>query len=323
VKKLNDIISQHRPEDPPLNPSRCQLLLAEEDGRPDTDTPVLQRDAPVHRFGCSYFALMRAPDEEGSAAANEIKTFKVILPSKEYQVLSYNRSLSLGQVLEKVCTKRQLDPLVHYFVLSLPNREVELHPDTLISDLDTNEVTMKFRTQTRKPTTAGIKNPFRPAMRTRSRNDISSMFTESQDNQTPTVLNPKISRQLGVPQQFFWFPAAVATYVQYSVTKINKYGTRQERVMGIDRERITNSKPPNKPSKTNRPLRLISDVVKAYIMDRPMPSSPTTNRKLFCIEFKDDIQEYESDKADEIVARINYILSLEKPKRYESDAENK
>ena len=42
------------------------------------------------------------------------------------------------------------------------------------------------------------------------------------------------------------------TMQQYTVIKINKYGKKQERVMGIDRERITNSMPVNKPNKTNR-----------------------------------------------------------------------
>jgi len=57
---------------------------------------------------------------------------------------------------------------------------------------------------------------------------------------------------------------------------------------------------------------MMADVIRAYIADRPVPVSPSS-RKAFTIEFVDAIQEYESDKADEIVARINYIVSLELP----------
>jgi hypothetical protein len=312
VKRLNDMIEKHRPEDPLLIPAKCQLLLAEEDGRPDADTPVLQRDAAVHRLGCIYFALCKDP-EEGVITADS-KTFKVILPSKEYQVLSYKKSLSLGQVLEKVCSKRQLDPMVHYFVYTTGNKDVEINLDALVSDLETTEVTMKCRIS-RKHT---VKNPLRPTLRSRSRNDVFAPSSEGHDSLAPPVLNPKLSRHLGVPKEFFWSPASVATYVQYTVIKINKYGKKQERIMGIDRERITNSMPVTKPHKTNRPARLMSDVVKAFIPERPTPISPSI-RKPFSIEFKDGkTQDYESEKADEIVARVNYIVALETPPKSRS-----
>eukprot|EP00026_Physarum_polycephalum_P002559 Phypoly_transcript_02566.p1 GENE.Phypoly_transcript_02566~~Phypoly_transcript_02566.p1 ORF type:complete len:691 (+),score=108.69 Phypoly_transcript_02566:626-2698(+) len=292
VKKLNDIIQKHRPEDPPLIPSKCQLVLAEEDGRPDTDTPVLQRDAAVHRFGCMYFALCKDPESDGVISADS-KTFKVILPSKEYQVLSYKRSLSLGQVLEKVCSKRQLDPLSHYFIYSNGNKDVEINLDTLVSDLDIFEVTMKSR-MSRKHT---VRNPLRPPLRSRSKNDVFAPSNDSHDSMAPPVLNPKLSRHLGLPKEYFWSPATVATYVQYNVIKINKYGKKQDRIMGIDRERITNSMPLTKLNKTSHPARPMSDVVRAYISDRPIPASPS-NKKPFSIEFKDNqTQDFESEKA--------------------------
>jgi len=326
VKKLNEIIAQHRPGDPPLNAAKCQALLAEDDGRPDTDTPPLQRDAPVHKFGCAYFALIKDPEVGGMVV--EVKTFKVVLPTKEYQVMSYNRSLSLGQVLEKVCNKRQLDPLVYYLVVG--PKEIEVSLDTLISDVDATELIMKSKaaaTSYPRKLTSGIKHTLTLRQsRTKSRGDMSSLFPDAgQDPQSPPVLNLKASRQLGVAPTYIWSPAAVSTYVQYSVIKINKYGQRQERIMGIDRERITNSLPlnkqfkGNKQSKTNQPLRHVSDVVRAYMVDRPAQSNPNA-RKLFCIEFKDHVtQEFESEKAEEIVARINYINSLEKAKGYDSD----
>jgi hypothetical protein len=204
-----------------------------------------------------------------------------------------------------VCSKRQLDPLVHYFVYTVGHKDAEINLDTLVSDLETTEVTMKCRLSGRKLTTS-LK---RPTLRSRSRNDV--FTSDSGDSLTPPVLNPKVSRHLGVPKEFFWSPASVSTYVQYAVIKINKYGKKQERIMGIDRERITNSMPLHKPSnKTNRPTRMMTDVFRAFITDRPTPASPSP-RKPFSIEFNDNIQEYESEKADEIVARINYIVSLQ------------
>jgi len=80
-------------------------------------------------------------------------------------------------------------------------------------------------------------------------------------------VHSKVTQKLGLPQQYFFSPAIVAQYVvflcilllslkfliilqQYSVIKINKFGKRQERIMGIDSERITNCLPPN--SKTGK-----------------------------------------------------------------------
>lgn len=115
VRQLNILLEKTRVEDAmgsPINSKACQLLLAEEDGKADTDTPVLQRDVEIHRFGCTSFALCKDPDYN---TGSEVKpTFKVVLPTKEYQVLSLNKTLSLRQVLEKVHHNSYITKWVHF-----------------------------------------------------------------------------------------------------------------------------------------------------------------------------------------------------------------
>jgi len=246
-------------------------------------------------------------------------TFKVVLPSKEYQVLSLNKILSLRQVLEKVCRKRLLDPHIHYLVSARDLNGPDLDLDKLIGDLDSTEVVLRVKSQRRQSMMSRIPIP-RQHSRSRSKSDLSDIPLDL--SSTPQVVHSKVTQKLGLPQQYFFSPAIVAQYVQYSVIKINKYGKRQERIMGIDSERITNCLPPNsKAGKTHTPFRLISTVVRAYVMDKAAPQPSLVNlgntgskeRKPFCIEYIDEMCIYECEKADEIVSRVNFILSMEAP----------
>jgi len=105
-------------------------------------------------------------------------------------------------------------------------------------------------------------------------------------------------------------------YKVYDVIKINKYGHRQERVMGIERDKIYNQIPKRDkgflPSRTTKKtVRYIEDVDKVEIME----DNPTH----FRIEFsegntKTHTTHYEAKskrEAAEIVARIKYLKDLE------------
>jgi len=296
--KLEELISSGYS----ITPRAFQLMLAEDDGKPESDTPPLQRDAEISRFGCAAFALCKDPDFTAFNNGGKV-TLKVVLPSREYQVLSIHPTFTLRQVMEKVCQRRLLDPVVHYFISSEGGSDgFEL--DTLISELDTTEIVMRSKVGKSK---LNLKQAPQH-IRKKSKAELSESFSNLTQS-TPQVVNPKVSQKLGLPQQFFFSPSTVAQTVLYAVVKINKYAKKQDRILGIDSERITNSMPPNsRNGKTHMPVRLITDVIKAFVVDRPSPFQ--TFRKPFCIEFKDGIREYESDKADEIVARINFILSM-------------
>lgn len=50
------------------------------------------------------------------------------------------------------------------------------------------------------------------------------------------------------------------TYQQFDVVKVNKFGVRQDRVIGVDGERIYNMRPSSEIGKTKNPERSISDI---------------------------------------------------------------
>jgi hypothetical protein len=49
-------------------------------------------------------------------------------------------------------------------------------------------------------------------------------------------------------------------YQQFEVVKINKFGTRQQRVLGVDSERVYNMRPTSEMGKTKNPERLLEDI---------------------------------------------------------------
>ena len=130
-------------------------------------------------------------------------------------------------------------------------------------------------------------------------------------------------------------PAIAAQYKTYPVIKVNPYGVKQKRMMGIDATRITNFKPgkedkdreralasekageeeapktkkrsiymslrknpgnkDNNPN-TKHPMRLITDVIECE-MRQGKPNC-------FFVRYSDKAIDYESPHADEIVAKI-------------------
>eukprot|EP01113_Clastostelium_recurvatum_P021586 TRINITY_DN255_c0_g1_i3.p1 TRINITY_DN255_c0_g1~~TRINITY_DN255_c0_g1_i3.p1 ORF type:complete len:588 (-),score=140.52 TRINITY_DN255_c0_g1_i3:629-2392(-) len=149
---------------------------------------------------------------------------------------------------------------------------------------------------------------------TTSASASSDLLLDSQG--APQLIHSKVSQKLGLPSQFFFPPSSASEYVQYPVIKTNKYGKRQERIMGIDGERITNSHPSSaKPgSRTRRPSRALQDVVKVSLAPNKGSAYHLGLTRQFFVEYKDSTQVFESDKAEEIVARINFIMSTKKNK---------
>jgi len=105
---------------------------------------------------------------------------------------------------------------------------------------------------------------------------------------------------------FLYTQQTAIRYQEFSVVKLNnKFGVRQERAMGIDDQYITNAIPENKVSKTNdkvkRGKRALSEVQKVW------QNAKTTE---FFIKYKDQTYRYESNQAEEIVAKITFLLKM-------------
>jgi len=395
----------------PLNARKFQLLLAEEDGTADSDSPVLQKEQELLRLGMTSFVLSKEESEFGIQYPPDPSiytpfmrgTLKVHLPSKEHHLLQYQADLSLREVLVKVCRKRMLDPDLYYFVSM---KGVEMDMDTTLEDLEDSYLEFKMAQKSEKSKFASFLNP-KPHRRSTSITEVeakgegknsngnltngigaSNDSNKSSQSQTltsstgsnssgihsnnshnnhrsntnsnwitgttidmekaisrappqtleksnsqttiggsnfnneviaPIQVNAKISQKLGLPTKFIFHPSSADSCAQYNVVKTNKYGKRQERILGIDGERITNGYPYSaKPGRTTRrPTRLVSDIVRVYLVNSPsLRGSSMTNRQ-FCIEFKDSTQAFESEKAEEIVARINFVLEIKMKKEEE------
>jgi len=95
-------------------------------------------------------------------------------------------------------------------------------------------------------------------------------------------------------------------FQEFSVIKVNKFGVRQERTMGIDDKFLTNNVPENKVTKSNdkvkRPKRSLSELQKVWLnANRPNE---------FILKFKDQTYKYESQQSEEIVAKLSFLLKL-------------
>lgn len=114
---------------------------------------------------------------------------------------------------------------------------------------------------------------------------------------------------------YFYKPQTAIKYQEFNVIKVNKFGVKQDRIMGIDDKRIMNLTANNKvtvtkneidwfqeKAKVKRPERMIKDVVRAWVS--------TQRANQFYVEFKDQTYKYESQSAEEIIAKINFILTM-------------
>jgi len=107
-----------------------------------------------------------------------------------------------------------------------------------------------------------------------------------------------ITKRLG--PMFFYTPQSACKYQEFTVIKQKQF-QKQERVLGIDDKKITNSKSKAN-DKTKRPERAVMDVTKVWV-------NPSKANQFF-IEFKDKTYKYESSQTDEIVAKITYLLQM-------------
>lgn len=68
---------------------------------------------------------------------------------------------------------------------------------------------------------------------------------------------------------FFFTPQTAVKFQEYNVIKVNKFGVRQERIMGIDDKFVTNAIPDSKVKTANdkvkRPKRELKEIQKVWL----------------------------------------------------------
>lgn len=208
-----------------LDPAAYQLMLADSDGLPDSDFAVALGHAQfVARFNATTFALLKDPRAHQDEAAeapkfvvasayqgfSEFQVLKVQLPDGGYVHLPYQPETLINKLLVNVCRRRQL--AATEFTLVDPDTLDELDMQASLASVGIGECKC-----VRKLDLAELR--------------------KAKQGVPSSAARPKKTGPL-----FFLTPAIAAQYKTYAVIKINPYGVRQNRMMGIDATRITNFK---------------------------------------------------------------------------------
>jgi hypothetical protein len=208
------------------NPTAYQLMLADSDGVPDEDFAVaLGQMQNVARFNANTFALLKDQRQHEEDEANEPKftvaseysgfaefqVLKVHLPDSSYVHLPYKPETQNNKLLINVCRRRNLPATEYTFVDPDDLQEIDLQQT--LGDIGLGELQC-----------------IRKA-------DLAEARKARQSQQQTTARTKKTG------PLFFLTPAIAAQYKTYPVIKVNPYGVKQKRMMGIDATRITNFKP--------------------------------------------------------------------------------
>ena len=119
-------------------------------------------------------------------------------------------------------------------------------------------------------------------------------------------------------REYFFNDISAGLYQEFEVVKINKYKSKQERILGIDMYNLYNNKPKKKSNngllnilfkETKKPLRKIKDIKACDILDN----------KMFYIDVKDEedkeikriVYEVKNNNIrNEIVAKLKFLIKL-------------
>ncbi|KYQ96812.1 ras interacting protein [Tieghemostelium lacteum] len=293
------------------DPKAYFLRIAQDsEGRIDEDYPTLDPNQLIYKFRDEIFVLCFNPKYEGHkkrASWSNNSTTKsgsgnTLQPGGAYEKGHHRRvSGSVGGGDSLLVVK-----------ITLPDgsiTKVAYQPDTKLKELLMNTCKKRKLTFTDHHFTLenGVSCNLNMTMEQLGSVDL---VLATSNHRRSMIIDPSLSPLSGddgsggadQQQEIFWYDALAWQYKTYEVTKLKKYGSKQERILGIDRERITNMSP--KEQETKRPARLIKDVSKIALVEQ--------KPKNFTIEYIDGksyIYETKSQAtAIEVVGKISYIL---------------
>lgn len=208
---------------------------------------------------------------------------RVILPGKQNpKPINVAPDLLVKDLLSFMSDKLDLDPEKHMIrLLTEGGREVDVPPaymEKTIRNAQLEELILR-----------------------RTVEDYSQM--EPNSSQSTVTVNEK---------NFFFSKETAVQYKEFEVVKVNKYSVRQERILGIDGNKIYNMKPKTS-KKTKNPERGVDDIVSV----RSIEEKPRS----FGIVFHDgETLFYEAKtihQAGYIVAKLKYLLQMRKQQQQE------
>ncbi|CAH0479681.1 unnamed protein product [Peronospora belbahrii] len=328
---IQELLRVHQADtrQPPLyygHPECYELRLHDSDGIPDEDFPALDRSRKIKNFGDAggheYCLCERpdacpptgdaAPDVAAPAAVakpsaatakaplpNDKAFLKIFMPrSDDYTVVAIDGTTVGQDLLPTLNKKHRLQLFQELYVLKiseadrerldLASDEIDMH--TKLRPLNLHEVTLATKIFADAPQ---ISTPAPSAVEDTANVD---------------------SRSRPPPETFMFNDVTAAMFKEWHVIKKNKYGKKQQRMLGIDLNKIYNRKVGE---------RVITSSKSTKIAERPMSGVVwvrfNQDPSEFQIYFKDSIEEIITDytadspyECAEIVAKLKYILSRRK-----------
>eukprot|EP00756_Hemistasia_phaeocysticola_P012946 Hpha_TRINITY_DN15240_c2_g1::TRINITY_DN15240_c2_g1_i1::g.66129::m.66129 len=283
-----------------LNPDHYRLRVAEDDtGKPDDDLPVFDKKSALRNIGFDMLVLCPTQPfrgtEPGAAPglrpnmppSLEDATVRIVRTKKRFTQLLIPPDVVFKDALQVVCDHFKKDHQKYTLRLFVDGQEKDALPEDAVS------VNLADRTVGTITRVYGIKEF---VLKAKSRDVVES---DGSDTETGGGLTPFCD----------WDEATASRYTEYDVVKINKYNSRQDRKLGIDRDKIYNMMRGVKPEKTKNPERSISDVQKVHWNpDRPCYFE-IDYRPGVCKSGRDQIECASAHEAHEIVTKVKFLLS--------------
>ena len=307
-----------------MNAAAYHLMVAESDGNPDYDFPPLVRTSLAARFRCETYALVlnqqakaltanisaASPPAAASAeappqrkeSAQLKKTgdgkgnyfVKIIFPDRTSFNMPISPDVLVRDLLIIVSEKYDMNPSEWVFHYASPGGDH--HGDNRLVSLDQTLQAAKLDEVLLQPRDG----------RSRKGRSVSVLSSSSQDADRTHF--------------FFFSDSTAAVYKEWPVLKINRYNSRQERVLGIDGDRLYNMMTKSQGGKKpKRGARLIRDVTAVSLGEKLPPpagnSTPTSRKgKAFTVSFGDNKTLYyetnTEEDAAEIVAKLKHLVEM-------------
>lgn len=285
-------------------------LVDDDDNLPNMDFGALEDEMNILQAKSNKFALVEKPNFKPAPDKNkllgEIKNGEKMVNIKIYfkndtmgsssKIISMKSDDNLKNVLQWLLGRdllkcKNID--LYYFVAhnSVEQQEDldnEINLDTTINLLPSLELDLKFK-----------------------------KFPDVPDNVNVTTENKKETE--GSDEKVYIYNDISAGKLQeFEVIKINKFNSKQERILGIDMYYIYNNVPKNKQNgifnkffgeKTKKPLRKIKDIKSCGIVDKKkfyieMKKNDTEEQKKMIFEVKD------VNTRNEILAKLQFLIKL-------------
>ena len=193
----------------------------------------------------------------------------------------------------------------YYFVEHKSSQELDnaINLDTNIKYLPGYELNLCYKNF---PDLPEAKNAYNKGMMLNSGDDKKLSKNEKDDDNS-------------IGRDFFFNEISAGLYQEFEVIKINKFNTKQERILGIDMYNLYNNKPNKKKEEKGIMNYLFKDIKKPRRKMKNVKECGIVGDKSFYIDIKDE----ESDDVkrtvyevknnlirDEIIAKISFLIKL-------------